>query len=61
MTKRVQVTKAQAKAARMIVERSAKTGRSVRSGVSKIAGASADRKASDGKSSAKPLRSSAKR
>lgn len=61
MTKRVQVTKAQAKAAQMIVERSATTGRSIRSGVSKIATASADRTVGAGKSSAKPLRASAKR
>ncbi|MDQ2837138.1 MAG: hypothetical protein M3Y42_15230 [Actinomycetota bacterium] len=40
MTKKVQVTKAQARAAQVIVERGATTGRYVRSGVSKIASAS---------------------
>lgn len=53
MTKRVQVTKAQAKAAQMIVERGATTGRLVRSGVSRIADASAGRLASNPKSAAR--------
>lgn len=58
MSKRVHVTKAQAKAAQMIVERSATTGRYVRSGVSKIANASADRTASNPKSTKSSLSSS---
>lgn len=40
MSKKVYVTKAQERAAQLIVERSAKSGKAVRSGVSKIADAS---------------------
>jgi hypothetical protein len=62
MSKRVQVTKAQAKAVQMIVERSATTGRYVRAGVSKIADASAGRTISNPKSTTKSsLSSSAKK
>ncbi len=40
MTKKIYVTKAQQTAARMIVDRSAKSGKTVRSSVSRIADAS---------------------
>lgn len=43
MTRKIYVTKAQAAAARMLVERSAKTGKAVRSSIVKIAKATAKR------------------
>jgi len=43
VTRKIYVTKAQAAAARMLVERSAKTGKAVRSSIVKIAKATAAR------------------
>ncbi|XVU27596.1 hypothetical protein ACQPZJ_11350 [Actinoplanes sp. CA-054009] len=40
VTRKIYVTKTQAKAARLLVERSVKSGKTVRSSIAKIAGAS---------------------
>ncbi len=48
MSKKIRVTEAQATAARMIVDRSARSGRAIRSSINKIA--SASRRAAYGQS-----------